>query len=254
MTIINLTSHERWKLTAGYKHGWTMDFYSPADRNTLDHLENLGVVERLRPNGHTAALTPTGRAALDYLATKKDEETALWKATEEAVRRIKTSKEEYSGTSLFLAEYTHHDDGTIEATRRYSSGNADGSSTVYRITITRTPEDRLITQINEEIDHHDAFWGPGGPRDQDNPARRAVIDGKHYLIAPETTHPHDFRGHGGRTFIIEFFDGRTVTTTNLWSQGRIPPKWREKFPDNARFQPQPPRPSLAEQLGLTPKP
>ena len=67
--------------------------------------------------------------------------------------------------------------------------------------------------------------------------RCAVINGKHYTIAPEYgTSPYsDFRGCAGRQFTIRFHDGRTVTTTNLWSQGEIPQHFRSRFPDNAQF-------------------
>ncbi|MEV4748997.1 hypothetical protein AB0K21_21685 [Streptosporangium sp. NPDC049248] len=77
------------------------------------------------------------------------------------------------------------------------------------------------------------FWGPGGERGLDDPAKRVVVNGEHYLICGDET--GGFRGYGGRRFDIEFFDGRTATTRNLWCQGTIPPRWRDRYPDNARF-------------------
>ncbi|WP_433235329.1 DUF6197 family protein [Streptosporangium sp. CA-135522] len=77
------------------------------------------------------------------------------------------------------------------------------------------------------------FWGPGGERDDDDPVKRVVVEGEHYLIVDETC--SGFRGFGGRRFDIEFFDGRTATTWNLWHQGTIPARWRDRYPDNARF-------------------
>jgi len=65
----------------------------------------------------------------------------------------------------------------------------------------------------------------------------AVIDGTHYSIGPEPA-PGAYRsalGHGGARFEIEFFGGRTVTTTNLWAEGRVPEHFRGRLPDNARF-------------------
>lgn len=66
----------------------------------------------------------------------------------------------------------------------------------------------------------------------------AIINGIRYTIEDEDIHPH-FRGFGGREFNIEFFDGRTVTTHNLWCQGKIPERFRSypELQDNARFIP-----------------
>ncbi len=80
----------------------------------------------------------------------------------------------------------------------------------------------------------DAMWGPGGACDRLHPGQqRAIIGGTCYVIGVETSKGP--RGFGGRRFDIEFFDGRTVTTTDLWYQGVVSPKWRERLPDNARF-------------------
>jgi len=57
-------------------------------------------------------------------------------------------------------------------------------------------------------------------------------EGQHYVICPDTT--SGLRGFGGREFTIEFFDGRSVTSRNLWSQGTIPPHFTSRLPDNAR--------------------
>ncbi|MFD9950543.1 hypothetical protein ACFWYW_57555 [Nonomuraea sp. NPDC059023] len=86
--------------------------------------------------------------------------------------------------------------------------------------------------ISEEL--RDRFWGPGGYRDGDDPAKRVVVDGEHYLICEETGQLR-FRGFGGSRFHIEFFDGRRATTTNLMHQGTVPDRYRDLYPDNARF-------------------
>ena len=79
------------------------------------------------------------------------------------------------------------------------------------------------------------FWDETLKRDKTYPPHKVcIIDGVHYVIAPEdSTDP--FRGFGGHKFQIEFFDGTKVTTTNLWHQGEIPEIWKEKFKNNARF-------------------
>lgn len=64
----------------------------------------------------------------------------------------------------------------------------------------------------------------------------ARIDGNHYSIAPDE--PKEYRGFlgfGGTRFEIKFFDGRQVVTHNLWHQGSIPQRFRERLPDNAEF-------------------
>ena len=43
-------------------------------------------------------------------------------------------------------------------------------------------------------------------------------------------------GHGGRRFTIQHADGSTVTTNNLWCGGTIPEHFRDRIPDNARFE------------------
>lgn len=66
----------------------------------------------------------------------------------------------------------------------------------------------------------------------------ARIDGSHYTIGKEEkSHPSEFRGFGGSKFVIVFNDGRRVKTTNLWHQGSIPEHFKERLPDNAKFEP-----------------
>lgn len=61
-----------------------------------------------------------------------------------------------------------------------------------------------------------------------------VIDGYTYSIGPENS-TSKFRGMAGRKFIIEFLDGRTVTTTNLWAGGEVPKYFRSRIPNTAKF-------------------
>jgi len=62
----------------------------------------------------------------------------------------------------------------------------------------------------------------------------AIIDGIFYTIGDEDS-KNLFRGFGGDKFVINFKDGRQVTTTNLWCGGEISDHWRPQFPDNADF-------------------
>jgi len=69
-----------------------------------------------------------------------------------------------------------------------------------------------------------------------NPVHKvAIIDGTYYFIGDEDSTDF-FRGFGGARFQIEFNDGHRVVTTNLWCGGEISPAWRDKLPNNARFE------------------
>lgn len=69
--------------------------------------------------------------------------------------------------------------------------------------------------------------------DKDNP-NIVRIDGTQYYIGKETGE-HEFKGYGGRTFGVKFFDGRLVKTTCLWHNGEIPEEYKELLPNNAKF-------------------
>lgn len=68
-----------------------------------------------------------------------------------------------------------------------------------------------------------------------NKDRAVVVDGKHYMMSPNTERPHRWSGFGGHEFHIRFHDGREATCNNLWCQGTIPERWRDQLPDNAVF-------------------
>jgi hypothetical protein len=65
-----------------------------------------------------------------------------------------------------------------------------------------------------------------------------VVNGVRYTIGDENSNS-PFKGFGGREFNIEFFDGRKVTSHNMWYQGEIPERFRSypELQDNARFIP-----------------
>jgi hypothetical protein len=253
MTIQNLTSIERHMLAyAATRPGdYRIDCYGPEARKRMKNLTERGILKPCSDysNGRSAFLTDLGREVIAYLESKKEQEDALWDAVLKRVEHIQKTKDEYSGTSRSCAEYTHHDDGTIDCHCTYKSGNKDGSSTVFTLTAT-WKDGQILVQVEEATDHADWFWGPGGHRDEDDPMRRVVVDGVHYYLGEDRKESGTFKGFAGRRFEIEFFDGRRVVTNDLWYQGRIPPKWRERFPDNARFVPQPQPKPLAERLGL----
>ena len=61
------------------------------------------------------------------------------------------------------------------------------------------------------------------------------INGNHYAIGDERKGGGKFSGFGGLEFSIRFNDGREITTHNLWGQGSIPRRFRERLPDNATW-------------------
>ncbi|TMR92836.1 hypothetical protein [Nonomuraea basaltis] len=135
---------------------------------------------------------------------------------------IKSLPKETGGTGRSVGKFTQVGDTSTMSTT-FTVTQPDGADKVYDITVT----------VEESRDDHDRLWGPGGRADQTDPGRRVVIDANLYLIG-DGRGSHGFRGFGGHRFDIEFFDGRRVTTTDLWHQGVIPPKWRERYPNNAR--------------------
>lgn len=74
------------------------------------------------------------------------------------------------------------------------------------------------------------FWkGKTSIKNRPNVTR---INGDHFTIASESDRN---KGYGGQKFTIKFFDGRIITTTNLWYQGKIPEHFRKALEDNAEF-------------------
>lgn len=65
-----------------------------------------------------------------------------------------------------------------------------------------------------------------------------IINGECYHVGDEKS-MSSFRGFCGKNFIIKYIDGinkdKTVFTTNLWYNGVIPEKFRDKLKDNAIF-------------------
>lgn len=62
----------------------------------------------------------------------------------------------------------------------------------------------------------------------------ARVDGWHYFINP-AAHDLDRRllGCNGKEFTFHFTDGRTLTSNDVWSEGEIPARFRDRLPDNA---------------------
>lgn len=57
-----------------------------------------------------------------------------------------------------------------------------------------------------------------------------VIGGRIYGLGNGTE-----GGMGGRKFDIEYFDGRKITTNDLWAGSDAPDRYKDQIPDTARF-------------------
>lgn len=74
-------------------------------------------------------------------------------------------------------------------------------------------------------------WHHNGDKTEDG-RRVARINGEHYILGVGKGLA---RGYGGRRFEIIFNTGETVICNDLWSQGTIPPAFKEVLQDNARW-------------------
>lgn len=70
---------------------------------------------------------------------------------------------------------------------------------------------------------------------QSDPAA-CIINGQSFQDAGRRTDINrSSLGFGGREFRIEFLDGRVIETNNLFGQGPVPERFRDRLPDTARF-------------------
>jgi len=71
----------------------------------------------------------------------------------------------------------------------------------------------------------------------DRDKKHIIVNGKMYADGGRLVVGDNriFKGHGGRLFTIDFFDGSKLETNNLWCQGDVPSWWRVMLPDNAVF-------------------
>lgn len=155
----------------------------------------------------------------------------LWSEILREVDRIKKIEHRDSCGSVRSEAMAHSNGKTLSAILDLTL--PDGSHVVYHIQATR----KTLGQVGPEVSisykkyYHNAedFWDEQ-LRDRSN---AIVINHTHYRIGEENSSLRS--GFGGRKYKIEFKDGRTVTTNNLWYQGVIPPALWNKFPDNAHF-------------------
>ncbi len=93
------------------------------------------------------------------------------------------------------------------------------------------PSAELDRMIADGICFICAYWE--NRAEKPLPFAATTIDGCVYHPGNRTS--GELRGCAGRRFDIEYFDGRRVTTFDLWVTGAIPEKYRDRMPDTARF-------------------
>jgi hypothetical protein len=103
------------------------------------------------------------------------------------------------------------------------------------------PEDRTFIpsvmekMLERQLCHTCNFWTEWVERRDERATAR--IGGWHYRVHPmaKPSVPAHCKGFGGRLHKIVWDTGWTATTDNLWGQGEIPERFRDRLPDNATF-------------------
>lgn len=99
----------------------------------------------------------------------------------------------------------------------------------YSLSYTKCPELTIMHQMG--VCYICAYWELKAQQPQ-----TLVIAHRIYSIGKNGQHaPKQFKGMGGRQFEIEFFDGKRMTIDDLWGGAEVPPRWRERIPNTARF-------------------
>ena len=86
----------------------------------------------------------------------------------------------------------------------------------------------------EHLCFHCDFWMEKVElKDRPNSVR---VNGNAYWLEPDRSEGYrGFLGFGGAEFRIKFNDGRYVVSHNLWHNGTVPERFRDRLPDNAEF-------------------
>lgn len=94
----------------------------------------------------------------------------------------------------------------------------------------------MILRLN--MCHNCCFWTEKCDNFNDDD-RAWVMGGVHYVVGKvfiESKHKgYNFRGHGGRRFTWVDKDGDDYESSNLWCQGIVPKLFRDRLPDNGKF-------------------
>lgn len=86
----------------------------------------------------------------------------------------------------------------------------------------------MDSPITERAEFMRRFWRDLASR---NSGDTVVCNYVHYIIGNEES---AFKGFDGAIFKIEYIDGTTRFTSNLWHQGTIPPEFVHLFTNNVK--------------------
>jgi hypothetical protein len=89
-------------------------------------------------------------------------------------------------------------------------------------------DELVINQLCYECN----FWEKRITEHTNNP-NSVIINSMAYMISAEEA--VGCRGFSGQKFTIKFLDWRTVETTNLWCQGKIPGRFLNRLNSNAEI-------------------
>ena len=104
----------------------------------------------------------------------------------------------------------------------------DCGAVAYSTSFTPTCPEKKVMDA-EGVCFNCAFWRVRAAQKHDT-----VIDGRLYTVGNRPA-GGSTNGMAGRRFDIEYFDGRRVTTHDLWAGGEVPERYKAQIPDTARF-------------------
>lgn len=93
----------------------------------------------------------------------------------------------------------------------------------------------LLRLFAEQVDFTGKHWAKVLHEHQHDGLR---VNGEHYVPGTDSggrPRPGGQRGHGGHRFYWAKNDGTVGTNDDVWAQGKLPPVFRERYPDNARW-------------------
>lgn len=227
---LNLNSEDRHALLSAARNGRGF-VYLP---HPTSHSQLLAKGLINRAGNYRALLTEQGEKARDFLQAKQDDDRLIHDYAEKAVREVLDPGCSNSQGPMYFS-YTA--DGVTHAVHPFTVYLQDGTSQSGRLLI-RSENGQITHEVAKDpLCSYDSTWEEGGVMDTETyEGRRIIVDHTVYYIKPDVTGPSGMKGFGGRRWDIVFLDGETMRTThNLWQGRTVPPKWRERWPDTARF-------------------
>jgi|ERR1044072_2687685 hypothetical protein len=106
----------------------------------------------------------------------------------------------------------------------------NGEETYFIVEIS-CRDGKLTDSIKMLDKRNSAFWDE---RAAEHTPRDVIVNNELYTIGNKRE-PSHHNGFGGRWHYIQFTDGELVKTCDLWARGTIPPCYRSRLKNNAKF-------------------